>query len=50
MIIDSGLGLVDTLPKELWTEVHNTVIEAVTKPFSKKKKCNKATVSDKTYK
>ena len=37
-----GLDLVDRLPKELWTEVHNIVQEAVTKTIPKKKKCNKA--------
>ena len=37
-----GLDLVDILPEELWTEVHNTVQEAVTKTIPKKKKCNKA--------
>ena len=30
------------MPEELWTEVHNTVQEAVTKTIPKKKKCNKA--------
>ena len=30
------------MPEELWTEVHNTVQEAVTKTLPKKKKCNKA--------
>ena len=30
------------MPEELWTEVHNTVQEAVTKTISKKKKCMKA--------
>ena len=28
--------------EKLWTEVHNTVQEAVTKTIPKKKKCNKA--------
>ena len=37
-----GLGLVDRVPEELWTEVHNTVQEAVTKTIPKKKKCKKA--------
>ena len=37
-----GLGLVDRVPEELWTEVCNTVQEAVTKIISKKKKCKKA--------
>ena len=33
-----GLGQVDRVPEELWTEVHNTVQEAVTKAIPKKKK------------
>ena len=36
-----GLDLVDRMPEELWTEVHNIVQEAVTKTIPKKKKCNK---------
>ena len=35
------LDLVDRVPEELWTEVHNTVQEAVTKNTPKKKKCKK---------
>ena len=34
-----GLELVDRVPEELWTEVLNTVEEAVTKTIPKKKKC-----------
>ena len=34
-----GLDLVDRMPDELQTEVHNTVQEAVTKTIPKKKKC-----------
>ena len=34
-----GLDLVDRVPEELWTEVHSTVQEAVTKTIAKKKKC-----------
>ena len=30
------------MPEELWTEVHDTVQEAVIKSIPKKKKCNKA--------
>ena len=30
------------MPEELWTEVHNTVQEAVIKTIPKKKKCEKA--------
>ena len=36
------LDLGDTVPEEIWTEVHNTVQEVVTKTISKKKKCKKA--------
>ena len=36
------LDLVDRLPEELWTEVHDTVQEAVTEIVPKKKKCKKA--------
>ena len=37
-----GLDLVDRVPEELWTEVHDTVQEAVIKSIPKKKKCKKA--------
>ena len=37
-----GLDLIDRVPKELWTEVHGTVQEAVIKTIPKKKKCKKA--------
>ena len=37
-----GLNLVDRVPGELWTEVHNIVQEVVTITISKKKKCKKA--------
>ena len=37
-----GLDLIDRVPEEQWTEVHNTVQEAVSKTIPKKKKCNKA--------
>ena len=30
------------MPEELWTEVHNTVQEVMTKTISKKSKCKKA--------
>ena len=36
-----GLGLVDRVPEELWTEVCNIVQEVVTKTIPKKKKCKK---------
>ena len=46
-----GLELVDRVPEELWTEVGNTVQEAVTKPVPKKKKCKKAKwLSERPYK
>ena len=37
----SGLGLIDRVPEELWTEVPDIVQEAVIKTISKKKKCEK---------
>ena len=37
-----GLYLIDRLPEELWTEVHDIVDEAVIKTINKKKKCKKA--------
>ena len=37
-----GLDLIDRVPEELWTEVHDIVQEAVIKTFPKKKKCKKA--------
>ena len=36
-----GSELVDRVPEELWTEVHNIVQEAVIKIIPKKKKCKK---------
>ena len=44
MVIHSfkGLDLLNRVPEELWTEVHNIVQEAVTKIIPKKKKCKKA--------
>ena len=36
------LDLIDKVPKELWTEVHDIVQEAVNKTVPKKKKCKKA--------
>ena len=35
------LDLIDRVPEELWTEVHDTVQEAVIKTIPKKKKCKK---------
>ena len=37
-----GLNLIDRVPEELWTEVHDIAQEAVTKTIPKKKKCKKA--------
>ena len=37
-----GLDLIDRVPEELWTEVHDIVQEAVIKTILKKKKCKKA--------
>ena len=37
-----GLDLIDRVPEELWTEVHDIVQEAVIKKIPKKKKCKKA--------
>ena len=36
-----GLDLVDRVSEELWTEIHNTVQEAVTKTIPKEKKCKR---------
>ena len=37
-----GLDLIDRVPDELWTEVHDIVQEAGSKIIPKKKKCKKA--------
>ena len=37
-----GLGLDNSVPEELWTEVHNIVQDAVNKTTPKKKKNKKA--------
>ena len=37
-----GLDLIDRVPDELWTEVHDIVQETGIKTFPKKKKCKKA--------
>ena len=37
-----GLDLIDRVPQELWTEVHDIVQKAVIKTIPKKKKCKKA--------
>ena len=38
----NGLDLIDRVPEELWTEIHDIVQEVVIKTISKKKKCKKA--------
>ena len=37
-----GLDLIDSVPEELWVEVHDIVQEVVIKTIPKKKKCKKA--------
>ena len=37
-----GLDLIDRVPDEIWTEVHDTVQEMGSKTIPKKKKCKKA--------
>ena len=37
-----GLDQIDRVPKELWTEVHDIVQEALIKTIPKKNKCKKA--------
>ena len=37
-----GLDLIDIVPDELWTEVHDTVQETGIKTIPRKKKCKKA--------
>ena len=37
-----GLDIIDRLPDDLWTEVHDTVQETGSKTIPKKKKCKKA--------
>ena len=37
-----GSDLIDRVPEELWTEVHDIVQEAGLKTIPKKKKCKKA--------
>ena len=37
-----GLELIDRVPDELWTEIHDTVQETGSKTIPKKKKCKKA--------
>ena len=37
-----GLDLIDRVPEDLWTEVHDIVQEAMIKTIPNKKKCKKA--------
>ena len=37
-----GLDLIDRVPEELWTEVHDIVQETVIKTIPMEKKCKKA--------
>ena len=37
-----GLDLIDRVPEKLWTEVYDTVEEAVINTIPKRKKCKKA--------
>ena len=37
-----GLDLIDRVPEELWTEVHDIIPEAGIKTIPKEKKCKKA--------
>jgi len=46
-----GLHLIDRVPEELWTEVHDIVQEAVINTIPKKKKCkNGKHLSEEPYK
>jgi len=40
--LTKGLDLIDRVPDELWTEVHDIVQETGIKTIPKKKKCKKA--------
>ena len=37
-----GLGLRDRVPEQVWTDVHDTVLQAVIKTVPRKKQCKKA--------
>ena len=41
-----GLNLIDRVPEEVWTEVHNTVQEAVIKTIPKKKNAKRQNGSE----
>ena len=38
----NGLDLIDRVLEEQWTEIHNTVQEAVSKTIPKENKCKKS--------
>ena len=42
LMLFKGLGLVDRVPEELWTEVPHIVQKAESKIITKKNKCKKA--------
>ena len=42
-----GLDLIDRVPDELWTEVHDIVQETGSKTIPKKKKCKKSKMAEK---
>ena len=42
--IFQGLDLLDRVPEELWTEVHNIIYKAVTKTITKKKEMQEGKV------
>ena len=37
-----GLDMIDRVPEELWSEVHDTTQKTMIKTITKKKKCKKA--------
>ena len=37
-----GLGLRDRVPEQVWTDIHDSVLQAVIKTIPRKKKCKKA--------
>ena len=41
-ILSSGLDLIDRVPDELWTEIHDIVQGTGIKTIPKKKKCKRA--------
>ena len=45
-----GLALVNRVPEELWTEVHNIMLEVVNKTIPKKKKARQSGCLRRLYK